>query len=88
MTSRELTEAIDKLITLKIEQHLFYNAPRYNEEIEVTKRAIADAFKELDHRPGVAAYPQKDQAMKQTRCPKCWALIVDATGCPNRCQPL
>lgn len=55
MTSRELTEAIDSLVWLRIEQRFSTDPkvlPELVDRVEVQKRAIADALKLLDHRPG------------------------------------
>jgi hypothetical protein len=59
MTSRELADAIDALIVLRIGESLMTdNTPErvsaaLLEQIEVQKRTIADAFKRLDHTGGM-----------------------------------
>jgi hypothetical protein len=58
MTSRELTNAIDQLIALRIHEaqatpYLYLSQRnKLQDDIEMTKRLIADALKLLDHRPG------------------------------------
>ena len=69
MTSRELTDSIDRLIIARIDearllsftgQAHFDHMPerqRISDEIEVLKRTIADSLKRLDHNPGVYLNP-------------------------------
>lgn len=56
MTSRELTDAIDRLIILRIQEGRYVMEPgsqqQQLESLELTKLAISDALKFLDHRPG------------------------------------
>lgn len=56
MTSRELTDAIDHLIVLRIQEGRYVielgNQQQRLESLELTKLAISDALKLLDHRPG------------------------------------
>ena len=60
MTSRELTDAIDRLIELRITitheiDHGYEDAEiaATGDKIKVLKEEIADALKRLDHNPGV-----------------------------------
>jgi predicted protein tyrosine phosphatase len=61
MTSRELANAIDTLVQLRVEQHfqIHHNDIRasktdWDEPIELQIRVIADGLKRLDHNGGVA----------------------------------
>ena len=62
MTSRELADAIDQLIILRVEQQTVRGKPELwgaaEDLIELRKRQIADALKRLDHNGGVYAVGQ------------------------------
>jgi len=65
-TSRELAEAIDRLIVTRIAQVQAENLGwrdvfKANEvEAELNLRQIADAFKRLDQNPGVAVFTKPE----------------------------
>jgi hypothetical protein len=66
MTSRELAEAIDQLICLRVlmgttEYHSNSGGEEQAEQAELLIRRISDGFKRLDHNPGVAVAGKNDQ---------------------------
>jgi hypothetical protein len=61
MTSRELVDAIDQLICVRI---LNASAPTMatQDALECLRQDIADALKRLDHEPGVYFGDERDEA--------------------------